>query len=43
MLIVIVIVVLVVIAGSFWADYRWRQWMRARQRERSRGDERDVN
>jgi hypothetical protein len=24
-----------VIAGSFYADYKWRQWMAARRRDRS--------
>ncbi|MDR3736869.1 MAG: hypothetical protein P4L10_15215 [Acidobacteriaceae bacterium] len=28
------IVALVVVAGSFYADYKWRQWMAARRRER---------
>jgi hypothetical protein len=28
------IVALVVVAGSFYVDYKWRQWMAARRRER---------
>lgn len=31
---ILVIVVLLVIAGSFYADYRWRKWMANRRRER---------
>jgi hypothetical protein len=31
---ILAIVVVVVIAGSFYADYRWRRWMAARRRER---------
>jgi len=29
-----VIVAVVVIAGSFYADYKWRQWMAERKRDR---------
>jgi hypothetical protein len=32
--VIFVIVVLLVIAGSFYADYRWRKWMADRRRER---------
>ena len=28
------IVVIVVIAGSIYADYKWKQWMAARRRDR---------
>jgi hypothetical protein len=28
------IVALVVVAGSFFADYKWRQWIAARKRDR---------
>jgi len=34
MKIVLVVVVIVLIAGSFFADYKWRQWMSARRRDR---------
>lgn len=34
MKVLLAIVVLVVIAGSFYADYKWRQWMAARRAER---------
>lgn len=27
-------IVVVVIAGSIYADYRWRRWVEARRRER---------
>lgn len=30
----LVIVVALVFAGSFYADYKWRQWMNARKRDR---------
>jgi hypothetical protein len=28
------IVVIVILVGSFVADYKWRQWMAARRRDR---------
>jgi hypothetical protein len=28
------IVAVIVIAASFFADYKWRQWMAARRRDR---------
>jgi hypothetical protein len=28
------ILALLVVAGSFFADYKWRQWMAARRRNR---------
>ncbi len=31
---VLIIVGLVVIAGSIWADYMWRKWMAGRRRDR---------
>ena len=34
MKIVLVIVVVVLVVGSFFADYKWRQWMAARRRDR---------
>jgi hypothetical protein len=34
MKIVVAILAAIVIAGSFIADYKWRQWMAARRRER---------
>lgn len=27
-----VIIIVLVVAGSFYADYKWRQWMAARRR-----------
>jgi hypothetical protein len=30
----LIVVVLAVIVGSFYADYKWRQWMAERKRER---------
>jgi hypothetical protein len=32
--IALTIVAAVIVAGSFYADYRWRQWMAARKNER---------
>jgi hypothetical protein len=34
MKIVLAIVVILLIAGSLFADYKWRQWMAARRAER---------
>jgi hypothetical protein len=34
MKILIIIVVLVLVAGSVFADYKWRQWMANRRRDR---------
>jgi hypothetical protein len=34
MRLLLIIVAVVVVAGSFYADYRWRQWMAARKRDR---------
>jgi hypothetical protein len=31
---ILILVVLAVVAGSIYADYRWRKWVDARQRER---------
>lgn len=30
------ILVVVLVAGSLFADYKWRQWMAARRRDRER-------
>jgi hypothetical protein len=40
MKIILGIVVFLLIAGSFFVDYKWRQWMAARREERQdpRGD-----
>jgi hypothetical protein len=34
MKVVLVIVVLLLVGGSFVADYKWRKWMADRKRER---------
>jgi hypothetical protein len=34
MKIALIVVALVVIVGSVWADYKWRKWMAERRRER---------
>jgi hypothetical protein len=34
MKILLILVVAAVIAGSIYADYRWRKWVDARRRER---------
>jgi hypothetical protein len=31
---VLLILVVLIIAGSLFADYKWRQWMAARRRDR---------
>ena len=40
MKLVLIIVAVLVLAGSLVADYKWRQWMAARRRERSEPDTR---
>ena len=30
----LVVVALLIVAGSLFADYKWRQWMEARRRDR---------
>jgi hypothetical protein len=32
----LVIVVLLIVAGSIYADYRWRRWIDARRRDHDR-------
>jgi hypothetical protein len=39
MKIVLLILVVLIIAGSLFADYKWRQWMAARRQDRD-GDRR---
>jgi hypothetical protein len=34
MKLVIAIVLVLLIAGSFYADYKWRKWMAQRRRDR---------
>jgi len=34
MKIFLIILAVLIIAGSVFADYKWRQWMAARRRER---------
>jgi len=34
MKIVVIVVVLVLVAGLVFADYKWREWMSARRRDR---------
>ena len=34
MKIVLIILGVLIIAGSLFADYKWRQWMAARRRDR---------
>jgi hypothetical protein len=38
MMILLAIVVIVLLAGSFYADYKWRQWISARRRDRSQSN-----
>jgi hypothetical protein len=33
-MVILIFLALVVIAGSIYADYRWRKWVDARRRER---------
>jgi hypothetical protein len=32
--VILAIVVITIIVGSFYADYKWRKWIAARRRER---------
>jgi hypothetical protein len=34
MMVLLIILAVVVVAGSIWADYRWRKWMADRHRDR---------
>jgi len=34
MKIIVIVVVVALVAASVFADYKWRQWMAARHRER---------
>jgi len=34
MKLVLAIIAILLVAGSFYADYKWRQWMSARRAER---------
>ena len=34
MKILVIIVLVLLVAGSFYADYKWRRWMADRKRER---------
>jgi hypothetical protein len=43
MKVLLVIAVVMVVAGTLWADYRWRRWLAARKRGRKRENDRDVN
>jgi hypothetical protein len=37
MKIALAIIVVLVFAGSFFADYKWRKWMAARRQDRDAG------
>ncbi len=37
MKLVLAIVVIALVAGLLYADYRWRRWMAARRRDRDNG------
>ena len=41
MKLVLIVVAVLVLAGSIVADYKWRQWMAARRREHIDPDSRD--
>jgi hypothetical protein len=34
MKVILVIAVIAIVVGSFYADYKWRSWMAARRRSR---------
>jgi hypothetical protein len=35
LMLILTILAVLVIAGSFYADYKWRQWMAERRKERN--------
>jgi hypothetical protein len=37
---ILIVAVLVVIAASVFADYKWRRWMASRRAERDQGGDR---
>jgi hypothetical protein len=37
------IVVVVLVAGSLFADYKWRRWMEARRAQRDEAQNRDLD
>lgn len=39
----LLILVVMIVAGTIWADYRWRRWMDARKRRRNRENDDHVN
>ena len=43
MKVVLCVIALVIVAVLLYADYKWRQWMKARRRERDEGTDRPVN
>jgi hypothetical protein len=43
MKLVLIIVAAVVIAGSVFADWKWRRWMEARRRDRGPADGRPLD
>jgi len=40
MKLILIVVAVLVLAGSLVADYKWRQWIAARRRERNEPDRR---
>jgi hypothetical protein len=42
MKLILAIVVLIIVFGFLWADYRWRRWIKDREEERNREQNRDV-
>jgi hypothetical protein len=40
MKLVLILVAVLILVGSFVADYKWRQWMAARRRERENSEPR---
>lgn len=42
MTIALIIVGLILLAGSLFADYKWKQWMAARRREHGNLDDRNA-
>jgi len=43
MKIFLIVVVVMIVGGTLWADYTWRRWMEGRKRDRNKGQDGDVN
>jgi hypothetical protein len=42
MKLLLAIIAILLLAGSFYADYKWRQWMAARKSDQQAGNRHDL-